>query len=81
MTTILCKDKIRVSRFTESNTIGVFCWDADGNIIDANDAFSDIVGYSRQALLAAKIKWTDLTAPEYRTATGRQSENCSAPAI
>jgi diguanylate cyclase (GGDEF)-like protein/PAS domain S-box-containing protein len=66
--TILRKDEIRVSRFAESNTIGVFCWDIDGNIIDANDAFADIVGYSRQALLAAKIKWTDLTAPEYRAA-------------
>jgi diguanylate cyclase (GGDEF)-like protein/PAS domain S-box-containing protein len=68
VTPILHKDEIRVSRFAESNAIGVFCWDVDGSIVDANDAFADIVGYPRDALVSEKIQWTELTAPEYRAA-------------
>jgi len=66
--TTLRQDEARIGRLAESNIIGIFCWDTQGRLIDANEAFSRIVGYSRQALLARKIKWTDLSAPELRHA-------------
>lgn len=64
MVTLLRKEKARIARLADSNAIGIFCWDVEGEIIDANEAFSDIVGYPRDVLLSKKIKWTDLTAPE-----------------
>jgi PAS domain S-box-containing protein len=54
----------RVRRLVESNIIGVLIWDASGRVIDANDAFLDIVQYSRSD--SAGIKWTELTPPEWR---------------
>ncbi|WP_460837629.1 sensor domain-containing protein [Noviherbaspirillum agri] len=50
----------------DANLIGMFFWDMEGNILDANDAFCRIAGYSRHALLSGEIKATDLTAPESR---------------
>jgi hypothetical protein len=32
---------------------------------EANDAFLDMVGYSREDLTAGRMVWTDLTPPEY----------------
>jgi PAS domain S-box-containing protein len=34
-------------------------------IIDANDAFLNMVGYSRDALIAGELQWADIAAPEY----------------
>jgi diguanylate cyclase (GGDEF)-like protein/PAS domain S-box-containing protein len=66
--TLLRKEKARIARLADSNAIGIFCWTVEGKIIDANEAFSDIVGYPRDVLLSKKIKWTDLTAPECHVA-------------
>jgi PAS domain S-box-containing protein len=46
--------------------IGTFIWDFDGRILEANDAFLDIVGYDHEDLVAGRIRWTDLTPPEWR---------------
>jgi len=62
--TLLRKEKARIARLADSNAIGIFCWDVEGDITDANDAFFDIIGYQREVLLSKKLKWTDLTAPE-----------------
>ena len=34
-------------------------------IPEANDAFLELVGYSRDDLLAGRLNWPDLTPPEY----------------
>ena len=56
----------RVRRLVESNLIGIFIWNADGLIIDANDAFLKIVGHDRQDLLAGRLNWRELTPSEWR---------------
>ena len=38
----------KVRRLVNSNIIGIYIWDFQGRILDANDAFLDIVGYSRE---------------------------------
>src|SRR5262249_25080891 len=45
---------------------GIITWDFAGQIFDANDAFLRIVGYDREDLVAGRIRWTDLTPPEWR---------------
>ena len=37
-------------------------------IPEANDAFLDLVGYTREDLLAGRLRWPDLTPPEYARA-------------
>ncbi|HBE50484.1 MAG TPA: hybrid sensor histidine kinase/response regulator [Cyanobacteria bacterium UBA11369] len=39
-------------------------WDADGTVIDANDAFLNLVGYTREDLQAGKVNWRSMTPPE-----------------
>src|SRR6202008_3376436 len=53
-------------RLVDSNIIGIFIWDFDGRILEANEAFLDIVGYDHEDLAAGRIRWTDLTPPEWR---------------
>jgi PAS domain S-box-containing protein len=52
----------------ESNIIGIFFWDLDGNITEANDALLQMIGYSRQELLSGNVQWTSMTPREYRAA-------------
>jgi PAS domain S-box-containing protein len=56
----------KIRRLVEANIIGTFIWDFDGRILEANEAFLDIVGYDLQDLVAGRIRWTDLTPPEWR---------------
>jgi PAS domain S-box-containing protein len=56
----------RIRRLVDANIIGTFFWDFDGRIQEANEAFLDIVGYDHEDLVAGRMRWTDLTPPEWR---------------
>jgi PAS domain S-box-containing protein len=60
----------KIRRLVDSNIIGIFIRDHDGRILDANDAFLRIVGYDREDLVLGRIRWTDLTPPEWRDRDG-----------
>jgi PAS domain S-box-containing protein len=62
----------RLRRFYESGLVGVMYWNMDGAIIDANDKFLEMVGYTREELSAGKIDWLGMTPAEYR-----HLDNCS----
>src|SRR5271168_500244 len=64
----------KLRHLVDANIIGVFIWDFDGRIIEANDAFLHIVGYDREDLIASHINWVDLTPPEWRDADARLIE-------
>ena len=55
----------RLRRFYDSGLIGVIYWTTDGKILDANDAFLSMTGYSRTDLESGRISWTGMTPPEY----------------
>ena len=61
----------KIRGLVDANIIGVMIWDLDGSIIEANDAFLHIVGYSRDDLVAGRVRWTTLTAAEWHAATQR----------
>ena len=48
----------------ESTIAGVVSGEFD-HIPEANDTFLELVGYSREDLLAGRLVWPDLTPPEY----------------
>jgi PAS domain S-box-containing protein len=58
----------RIRRLVDSNIIGVVIWDVRGRIIDANQAFLDMVGYGREDLVSGRLRWTELTPSEWRDA-------------
>ena len=62
----------KIRRLVSANIIGIFIWNFDGRIIDANDAFLGIVGYGRDDLVSARLRWKDLTPAEWRNADERR---------
>jgi len=64
----LAEREARIRRLVDSNIIGIFVWDLDGRIIDANEAFLRIVGYGRDDLISGRLCWRDLTPTEWRDA-------------
>jgi PAS domain S-box-containing protein len=53
-----------MGRLRDANVLGVGLIGEDG-IHDANDAYLDIIGYSRDDLVAGRIDWRALSFPEY----------------
>jgi PAS domain S-box-containing protein len=62
----LAQREAKIRRLVDANIIGIFIWNFDGRILEANDAFLHIVGYDHEDLSAGRIQWTDLTPPEWR---------------
>jgi PAS domain S-box-containing protein len=56
----------KIRRLVDANIIGIFIWDSEGQIFEANDAFLRIVGQDREDLVAGRLRWTDLTPAEWR---------------
>jgi PAS domain S-box-containing protein len=58
----------RIRRLVDSNIIGVIIWNFEGRIIEANEAFLDMLGYSHKEFLLSQIGWTKLTPAEWAPA-------------
>jgi len=56
----------RIRHLVDANLIGIFVRHNDGNILEANKAFLDLLGYSREDLAADRLRWTDLTPAEWQ---------------
>ena len=66
-----------IQQLADSNIIGILFGKRDGAIIDANDEFLRMVGYSREDLEAGRLDWIKMTPPEWGYATrlaGKQIE-------
>ena len=57
-----------LGRLREANVLGVVVSSEQGRIHEANDAFLDIVGYTRDDLQAGRITWQAITPPEWARA-------------
>jgi PAS domain S-box-containing protein len=55
----------RIRRLVDSNIIGIMIGDSHGRIIEANEAFLDLLGYGREDLVSGRIRWTKLTPAEW----------------
>jgi PAS domain S-box-containing protein len=61
----------KIRRFVDANIIGIFVWDLEGRIIDANEAFLHIVGYDREDLDSGRMRWPSLTPAELHASNER----------
>ncbi|MCJ8210853.1 PAS domain S-box protein [Mucilaginibacter sp. RS28] len=56
----------RFRKVFESNMVGMVFSDADSTILEANDAFLNMIGYDRKSLTNGQLKWNKITPPEYQ---------------
>ena len=56
----------RIRRLVDANIIGIFIWTLEGGIIEANEAFLQMVQYDREDLALGRVSWTGLTPVEGR---------------
>jgi PAS domain S-box-containing protein len=68
----------RIRRLVDANIVGVLISEFDGRVVEANDAFLRIVGYTRDDLASGRIRWTELTPPEWHAANQRALEQVRA---
>ncbi len=61
----LRKSEARFRRVVDANIVGIVFWNATGEISEANDAFLQMVHYSREELRAGEVQWLKMTPPEY----------------
>jgi PAS domain S-box-containing protein len=59
----LAKSEFRFRRLVDSNIIPIVCANMQG-ITEANDAFLNMIGYTREELLSGSIEWIKMTPPE-----------------
>ena len=75
---VLREREARIRRLVDANIIGIFIWDLDGRILEANDAFLRMVGYEREDLVAGRIRWSALSPPEWRARDAKAIEEVRA---
>ncbi|MBD0393948.1 MAG: PAS domain S-box protein, partial [Microcoleus sp. C1-bin4] len=59
------EEKLRM--LVEANLMGILFGDVNGSIVEANDEFLRIVGYTREQLQRGELNWIDMTPPEYQS--------------
>lgn len=56
----------RLKKVVEVETVGVMFWDlTTGVMVDANDSFLKMMGYTRHDVEAGRLNWQKLTPPEF----------------
>ncbi len=71
----------RFRRLVDSNAQGVMFWNTTGEITGANNAFLELVRYTREDLEAGRISWTVSTPPEYASLDRRAMEQIAATGV
>jgi PAS domain S-box-containing protein len=61
----------KIRRLVDANIVGVLISDLDGRIIEANDAFLEMVAYTRDDLNSGRLRWSELTPPEWQSVSER----------
>jgi len=57
------EEKLRA--FFDSGMAGAIFGDVHGNVLAANDEYLRIVGYTREDLESGRLRWTDITPPQW----------------
>jgi PAS domain S-box-containing protein len=55
----------KIRRLVEANVVGIVMWNLEGTITKANEAFLHMVQYDGEDLASGRVRWKDLTPPEW----------------
>jgi PAS domain S-box-containing protein len=64
----------KMRRLVDANIIGIYIVDIRGPILESNDAYLRMLGYQRADLVSSRLRWTDLTPPEWHAADKQRVE-------
>jgi PAS domain S-box-containing protein len=64
----------RLRRVLETDAVGVIFFDYSGTVVDANQVFINMTGYSRAEINARAVTWRTMTPSEWVTASEEQME-------
>src|SRR5262249_50612423 len=56
----------KIRRLVDANILGIFMWDLEGAISEANEALLNMLQYTRDDVVSGRVRWTDLTPAEWR---------------
>ena len=56
----------KIRRLVNANIMGVFIWNLEGKIVEANEAFLNMVQYNHENIVSGSVRWRDLTPEEWR---------------
>jgi PAS domain S-box-containing protein len=74
----LTEREAKIRRLVDANIMGIFIWNLQGGIIEANEAFLHMMQYSRKDLISGRVRWTDLTSAEWRDRNERAMAEAKA---
>jgi PAS domain S-box-containing protein len=74
----LAASRARLREALTIATVGGIYFDLDGQLLDANDAFLAMCGYSREDLNAGRLSWQVLTPPEWLDVSWRAFKDLKA---
>ena len=66
----LFEEKIRIAhsrlrRFIDSDIVGIIIADPEGNVIETNEYYLNLIGYSREEFESGQVNWRDITPSEW----------------
>ncbi len=62
----LANREAKIRRLVDANVLGICIWNLEGAIIEANEAFLQMLQYGREDVVSGRLRWTDLTPGELR---------------
>lgn len=66
--TSIADAEARFTRLSESGIVGVVVGNLQGHVVEINDTALNLLGYTRDEVLASDFVWFELTPPEWRAA-------------
>ena len=64
----------RLRKMIDTEVVGVLFFDRTGTVIDCNNAFLSMTGYSREQIASRSLHWRAMTPPEHVEISERQME-------
>lgn len=55
---------LKLQKLTESNIVGIVISNRYGDLIEVNDYYLNLIGYTREEVEKKKLKWNEITPPE-----------------
>jgi PAS domain S-box-containing protein len=77
----LLRSEARFRRLSDAGILGIVTADLQGGILEANEAFLGMVGYTSEDVHSGRVRWTDLTPPEWRHFDERAIEELAETGI
>jgi PAS domain S-box-containing protein len=71
----------KIRRLVEANVVGIVMWNLEGAITGANEAFLQMVQYTRGDLTSGRLRWTDLTPDQWQDTDKRALDQLKATGI